>query len=203
MGTYEQNKYTLVRKDGNTTTVTDGDLADQIHPLSIVKLKQIIDQQKGNTIHIRRALHSIKEAGKKIYHIAALADFDLCINFEYNRKVQTPPPNTTIPAKIMSKARTRAIFDTPEMSVVFKYANDERALFRINEINRYSNQTMNYIKDCMNQKQEQLKKKGKENEQLRTTIEDIIERWKEAIGWYKELYRATHKKIDYKKKIKT
>ncbi|MFS7953020.1 hypothetical protein Hanom_Chr07g00613761 [Helianthus anomalus] len=135
----------MLRKDGTTTTVTDGDLADQIHPLNIVKMKEITDQQKGNIVHIRRALHSIKEAGKKIYQRATLADFDLCINFEYNRKVQTPPPNNTIPAEILFKARTRAIFETAEMSVVFKDANDEKALFRINEINRNSNQTLNYI----------------------------------------------------------
>ncbi|MFS7918787.1 hypothetical protein Hanom_Chr03g00205261 [Helianthus anomalus] len=81
MGTYEQNKYTLLRRDGTTTNVTDGDLADQIHPMSLVKMKQIIDQENGNTIHIRRALHKIKEAEKKIYQRAALADFDLCIIF--------------------------------------------------------------------------------------------------------------------------
>ncbi|MFS7921279.1 hypothetical protein Hanom_Chr03g00234941 [Helianthus anomalus] len=93
METYEQNKYTLVRKDGTTATVTDANLADQVHPQNIVKMKQIIDQQKGNTMYIRRALHSIKEAGRKLYHRPTLADFDLCINFEYSKKVHTPPPN--------------------------------------------------------------------------------------------------------------
>ncbi|MFS7917362.1 hypothetical protein Hanom_Chr03g00188131 [Helianthus anomalus] len=98
----------------------------------------------------------------RIYQIAALEDFDLCINFEYSSKVLTPPPNNSIPAKIPpSKARTRAIFEKPEMSVVFKYAHDKKALFRINEINRYSNQTQNYIKNCMNEKQEHLKKNGR------------------------------------------
>ncbi|MFS7987418.1 hypothetical protein Hanom_Chr11g01022441 [Helianthus anomalus] len=90
-------------------------------------------------MHIRRALHNIKEAGRKMYHRATLADFDLCINFEYSRKVHTPPPNNTIPAEIISKARTGVIFETPKILVVFKDANDERALFRNNEINRYSN----------------------------------------------------------------
>ncbi|MFS8006836.1 hypothetical protein Hanom_Chr14g01253811 [Helianthus anomalus] len=52
MGTYEQNKYTLVRVDGTPTTVTDGNLADDIHQLSLIKMKQIIDQEKGNTVHI-------------------------------------------------------------------------------------------------------------------------------------------------------
>ncbi|MFS7988153.1 hypothetical protein Hanom_Chr11g01031271 [Helianthus anomalus] len=39
MGTYEQNKYTLLRADGTPTTVTDGDLTDEIYPLSIIKMK--------------------------------------------------------------------------------------------------------------------------------------------------------------------
>ncbi|MFS7916857.1 hypothetical protein Hanom_Chr03g00182281 [Helianthus anomalus] len=203
MGTYEQYKYTLVRKDGSTTTITDAILADQVHPLNIVKMKQIIDQQKGNSRYNRRALHSISKEGRKVYHRAALADFDLCINFEYNKKVHIPPPNNTIPAEIISKARTRAIFETPIISVVFKDANDERALYRINEIYRYSNQTLDHIKDCMNQKQAKLKEKGKENEQLRKKIKDIIDEWKEARGWYKELYRTTHKKMNHKKKLKT
>ncbi|MFS7917387.1 hypothetical protein Hanom_Chr03g00188421 [Helianthus anomalus] len=101
----------------------------------------------------------------KIYQRAVMEDFDLCINFEYSSKVLTPPPDNTIPAKIPpSKARTRAIFEKPEMSVVFKDAHDKKVVFRINEIKRYSNQTLNYIKNCMNEKQEQLKKKGKNNE---------------------------------------
>ncbi|MFS7917361.1 hypothetical protein Hanom_Chr03g00188121 [Helianthus anomalus] len=50
MGTYGQNKYTLVREDETLTTVTHGDLADDIHPLSLIKLKQLIDKEKGNTV---------------------------------------------------------------------------------------------------------------------------------------------------------
>ncbi|MFS8003643.1 hypothetical protein Hanom_Chr13g01216321 [Helianthus anomalus] len=183
LGTYGQNKYTLIREDRTPTIVTDKD--------------------KSNSIMIRRALDSIKDAGEKIYQRAALTDFDLCINFEYNSKVLTPPPNNTILAEIpLSKVRTGAIFDKLEMCVVFKDAHDEKALFRVSEINMYSNQTLNYIKNCMNEKQEQLKRKGKNNEQLRKAIEDNIEKWKEARGWYKELYKTTQKTIDYKKMLK-
>ncbi|MFS8018418.1 hypothetical protein Hanom_Chr15g01391841 [Helianthus anomalus] len=198
LGTYGQNKYTLIREYKTPSILTDGDLTDDIHPLGIVKLKQLIDKEKSNSVVIRRALD--KDAGEKIYQRAALTDFDLCINFEYRSKVQTPPPNNTIPAEIpLSKVRTGAIFDKPEMCVVFKDAYDEKALFRISEINWYSNQTLNYIKNCMNEKQEQLKKKGKNNEQLRMAIEENIEKWKEARGCYKELYNATH---NYKKSLK-
>ncbi|MFS7932477.1 hypothetical protein Hanom_Chr04g00368331 [Helianthus anomalus] len=172
LGTYGHNKYTLIREDRTPAIVTDKD--------------------KSNSVMIRRALDSIKDAGEKIYQRAALTDFDLCINFEYSSKVLTPPPNNTIPAEIpLSKVRTGAIFDKPEMCVVFKDAHDEKALFRVSEINRYSDQTLNYIKNCMNEKQEQLKKKGKNNEQLRKAIEDNIEKWKEARGWYKECYKTT------------
>ncbi|MFS7888757.1 hypothetical protein Hanom_Chr00s000002g01598821 [Helianthus anomalus] len=134
MGTYEQNRYTLIRKDGCTTTILDADLADELHPLDIVKMKQIIDQAKGNIKYNRRALHSIIEVGRKAYQRAALADFDLCINFEYSKKVHIPLSNNTIPAEIISKARSGSIFETPEISVVFKDDYNERALFRIDEI---------------------------------------------------------------------
>ncbi|MFS7936055.1 hypothetical protein Hanom_Chr05g00410921 [Helianthus anomalus] len=198
MGTYEQNKYTMIRKDGRITAVLDANLADELHPLDIIKMKQIVDQEKGNTKYNRRVIHSISEAGRKNYQRAAMADFDLCITFEYSMKVHIPPPNTTVPAEVMSKARTRSIFETPELSVVFKDANNQSALFRVDDIYRYSNQTLNYIKDFMNQKQAKLKEKGKDNEQLRRKIEDIIEKWKVARGWYKDLHRATHKRIDHK-----
>ena len=166
-------------------------------------MKNIIDEWKGSSVVIRRALDSLKSAGAKIYKRAALADFDLCINFEYSNKVLIPPPNTSFPAEIPSKlVRTRAIFDKPEMCVVFKDAHNEKALFRISEICRYSNQTLKYIKNCMNEKQEQLKKKGKNNEQLRKTIEDCIKSWMEAREWYKTMYKETQKAIDHKKKLK-
>ncbi|MFS7997945.1 hypothetical protein Hanom_Chr12g01147951 [Helianthus anomalus] len=203
LGTYGQNKYTLIREDRTPTIVTDGNLADDIHPLGLVKLKQLINKDKSNSVVIRRALDSIKNTGEKIYQRATLTNIDLCINFEYNSKVLTPPPNKTIPAEIpISKVRTGAIFDKPEMCVVFKDAHDEKTLVRLGEINRYSNQTLNHIKNCMNEKQEQLKKKGRNNEQLRKTIEENIEKWKEARGWYKEIYKTTQKTIDYKKRLK-
>ncbi|MFS7991887.1 hypothetical protein Hanom_Chr12g01075881 [Helianthus anomalus] len=127
--------------------------------MDIVKMKNIIDEWKGNSTVIRRALDSLKSAGAKLYQRAALADFDLCINFEYSTKVLIPPPNTSIPAEIPSKlARTGAIFDIPEIFAVFKDAHEEKALFKISEICRYSNQTLKYIRNCINDKQEQLKK---------------------------------------------
>ncbi|MFS7978267.1 putative AH/BAR domain superfamily protein [Helianthus anomalus] len=203
LGTDGQNKYILIRKDRSSEKVTDGDLADDIHPLGRVKMKQIIDKEKSVSVVIRRALDSIKSAGEKLYKRAALADFDLCINFEYNNKVQIPPPNNTIPAEIPSKqVRTGTIFDKPEMRVVFKDAHNEKALFRMSEISRFSNQTLKYIKNCMNEKQEQLKKKEKNNEQLRKAIKDSIDKWMEARGWYNELYKTTQKAKDYKKRRK-
>ncbi|MFS8023971.1 hypothetical protein Hanom_Chr16g01457811 [Helianthus anomalus] len=166
-------------------------------------MKNIIDEWKGGSVVIRRALDSVKNAGAKLYKRAALTDFDLCINFEYSTKVLIPPSNTNIPAEIPSKlARTGAIFDTPEICAVFKDAHNEKALFRISEIFRYSNQTLKYIRNCINEKQEQLKMKGKNNEQLRKKIEDCIEDWMEAREWYKTMYKATQKIIDHKKKLK-
>ncbi|MFS7969023.1 hypothetical protein Hanom_Chr09g00804301 [Helianthus anomalus] len=47
-GKYEQNKYTLLRKYGTKQKITDGDLADQVHPVDIITLKNIYDQDKGN-----------------------------------------------------------------------------------------------------------------------------------------------------------
>ncbi|MFS7975817.1 hypothetical protein Hanom_Chr10g00885151 [Helianthus anomalus] len=165
LGNEGQNKYTLIKKDKNIQKVTDADLDDDVHPMDIVKMKNIIDEFKGNPVVIRRALDSLKCEGAKVYKRAALADFDLCINFEYSTKVLIPPPNTSIPAEIPSKlVRTGTIFDTPEICAVFKDANKEKALFRINEICRYSNQTLKYIRNCINEKQEQLNRKGKNNE---------------------------------------
>ncbi|MFS8034044.1 hypothetical protein Hanom_Chr17g01576591 [Helianthus anomalus] len=67
LGTYGQNKYTLIREDRTKTIVTDGDLDDDIHPLGLVKLKQLIDKDKSSSVVIRRALDNIKNAGEKIY----------------------------------------------------------------------------------------------------------------------------------------
>ncbi|MFS7917909.1 hypothetical protein Hanom_Chr03g00194741 [Helianthus anomalus] len=91
MGTYEQNMYFLIRKDGSITTVVDADLADELHPLDIIKMKQLVDKEKGNTKYKRRAIN-IYKAGRKLYQRAALADFDMCMSFEYNKKLHTPPP---------------------------------------------------------------------------------------------------------------
>ncbi|MFS7997890.1 hypothetical protein Hanom_Chr12g01147321 [Helianthus anomalus] len=204
LGTGGQNKYTLIRKDNSDTIVTDGNLADDLHPMSLVKLKHLIDNDRSSAVVIRRALDSIKKEGEKLYQMAALTDFDLCINFEYSKKVLVPPPNNTIPAEIpLNKVRIGAIFVKPEICVVFKNAYDEKDLLRVSEIYRYSNQTLKYIKNCMNEKQEHLKKRGKNNEQLRKAIENDIDKWIEARGWYKELYKITQKAIDHKKRLKS
>ncbi|MFS7953040.1 hypothetical protein Hanom_Chr07g00613961 [Helianthus anomalus] len=203
LGTGGQNKYTLIRKDNSDTIITDGDLADELHPMSLVKLKQLIDNDRSSAVVIRRALDSIKKVGEKLYQRAALTDFDLCINFEYSNKVLTPPPNNSIPTEFpLNKVRTGAIFYKPEICVVFKNAYDKKALFRVSEIYGHSNKTLKYIKNCMNEKQERLKKKGKNNEQLRKAIENGIDKWMEARGWYKELYKITQKAIDHKKRLK-
>ncbi|MFS7963048.1 hypothetical protein Hanom_Chr08g00733581 [Helianthus anomalus] len=50
--------------------------------MSLVKLKQLIDNDRSSAVVIRRALDSIKRAREKLYQMVALTDFDLCINFE-------------------------------------------------------------------------------------------------------------------------
>ncbi|MFS8002348.1 hypothetical protein Hanom_Chr13g01201041 [Helianthus anomalus] len=47
LGIDGQNKYTLIKKDKREEKVTNGDLADDIHPLGLVKMKQIIDKEKS------------------------------------------------------------------------------------------------------------------------------------------------------------
>ncbi|MFS7938050.1 hypothetical protein Hanom_Chr05g00434911 [Helianthus anomalus] len=107
LGTGGQHKYTLIRKDNSDTIVTDGDPADDLHPMSLVKLKQLIDNDRSSAVVIRIALDNIKKAGEKLYQRAALTDFDLCINFEYSKSVLVVPPNNTIPAEIpLNKVRT-------------------------------------------------------------------------------------------------
>ncbi|MFS8021466.1 hypothetical protein Hanom_Chr16g01427701 [Helianthus anomalus] len=49
MGTYEHNKYSIIRKDGSIKTDVDRDLADELPPLDILKMKQLVDKEKGNT----------------------------------------------------------------------------------------------------------------------------------------------------------
>ncbi|MFS7928758.1 hypothetical protein Hanom_Chr04g00324511 [Helianthus anomalus] len=78
-------------------------------------LKRSFDKEKGNTKFIRRALHSLSEAGIKLFKRIALIDFDLCINHELinQRKVLMSSPDTSIPPKLEREARTGVIFEDP------------------------------------------------------------------------------------------
>ncbi|MFS8001365.1 hypothetical protein Hanom_Chr13g01189551 [Helianthus anomalus] len=203
-GNHEQNKYTLLRKDGSEQKITDGGLADLLHPLDIITLKKIYDQDKGNTRFVRRALYSLSKARVKLFERAALSDFDLCINFDYvhKKKVHIPPPDTSIPAELEEEARTGVIFEKPKLSVVFRDIEEKKALFRVVDICKYSNQILKYIRECMNKKQQQLKAKGRDKEIMRQAIEIIINEWITARGWYKEMDKECYKFIHYKKKLK-
>ncbi|MFS8005174.1 hypothetical protein Hanom_Chr13g01234291 [Helianthus anomalus] len=129
-GIHEQNKYTLLRKDGSEQKITDGDL---FHPLDIIMLKKTYDQDKGNTRFIRRSLHSLTKAGVKLFERVALSDFDLCINFDYvhSKKVHLPPPNTSITAELEEDAKTGVIFEKLELSVVFRDIEEKKAPFEV------------------------------------------------------------------------
>ncbi|KAJ0512122.1 hypothetical protein HanIR_Chr11g0559681 [Helianthus annuus] len=203
-GHYEQNKYTLLRKDGTEERLTDGDLADKLHPMDILFLKKIYDEDKGNTKVIRRALNNISKAAIKLFQRIALSDFALFINYDYvhQKKVHIPPPDTSIPKELEKEARTGVILEQVGLSVVFRDIEGNKALFRTNDICKYSNQTLKYIKECMNKKHIQLQAKGKHKELLRKEIEEIIVEWINARGWYKEMYDVCHKFIHYKKKLK-
>ncbi|MFS7936201.1 hypothetical protein Hanom_Chr05g00412711 [Helianthus anomalus] len=82
-GHFVQNRNTLLRQDGSKQKVTDGDLADKLHPLDILFMKKEYEKEKGNTQFYRRALKSISKAGIKLFERIAFADFDLCINYDY------------------------------------------------------------------------------------------------------------------------
>ncbi|MFS7947329.1 hypothetical protein Hanom_Chr06g00547071 [Helianthus anomalus] len=156
VGYHEQNKYILMRRDGTKEVVKDGELAYRLHLVDITMMKRSFDKEKGNTKSIRRALHSLSEAGIKLFKRITLTDFDLCINHELinQRKVPMSSPDTSIPPELEREARTGVIFEDPELSIVFRDHDKKKALFRVKEICRYSNQTLKYIKDCMNKKQE-------------------------------------------------
>ncbi|MFS7904101.1 hypothetical protein Hanom_Chr01g00032031 [Helianthus anomalus] len=129
-GIHEQNKYTLLGKDGNEQRITDGDLADLLHPMDIITLKRINDQDKGNTRFVRRAIDSLSKAGVKLFEKAALSDFDLCINFDYvhKKKVHIPLPDTSIPAEVEEETRTSVIFEQPEHLRLFSETLKKRRL---------------------------------------------------------------------------
>ncbi|MFS7969018.1 hypothetical protein Hanom_Chr09g00804251 [Helianthus anomalus] len=132
-GKYEQNRYTLLRKDNTEQRITDGNLADQLHPMDIIILKKIYSQDKGNNRFVRRALDSMSKAGVKLFKRVALSDFDLCINYDHihQKKVHIPPPDTSIPAELEKEARIGVIFEQPGLSVVFMDIEGKKALFRV------------------------------------------------------------------------
>ncbi|MFS7988234.1 hypothetical protein Hanom_Chr11g01032271 [Helianthus anomalus] len=159
-GTYLQNRYTLLRENGAEEKVTDGDLADKLHPLDILFTKDHYEKEKGNTKEIRRALKSISNAGVKLFERIAFSDFDLCINYDYvhNKKVYLSAPSTTISSKLIEDARSGDIIELPMIrdrhnySVVYKDFEKNQALFRSVNIIKYSNQTLKFIMKCMNKR---------------------------------------------------
>ncbi|MFS8034616.1 hypothetical protein Hanom_Chr17g01583221 [Helianthus anomalus] len=82
-GHYVQNKYILLRQDGTEQKVTDGDLADHLHPLDILLMRNHYEKERGNNQFVRRALKNISKAGIKLFERIVFADFDLYINYDY------------------------------------------------------------------------------------------------------------------------
>ncbi|MFS7913381.1 hypothetical protein Hanom_Chr02g00141171 [Helianthus anomalus] len=125
--------------------MTDGDLVDRIYSIDLTMLKKSFDQEKGNTRFIRRALHSLSKAGEKMFIRIALTDFDIRINYDQvtNRKVLMEKPR---------RSQAGVIFEETVLLVVFRDHEEKKSLFRDEEICKYSNQTLKYIKDCMNKK---------------------------------------------------
>ncbi|MFS7938435.1 hypothetical protein Hanom_Chr05g00439681 [Helianthus anomalus] len=119
--------------DGSGQRITDGDLADLLHPVDIITLNRIYDKDKGNNKFVRRALDIMSKAGVKLFERATLSDFDLCINFDHVHKknVHIPPPDTSIHTELEKEARTRVIFEQLEISVVFRDIEEKKALFEL------------------------------------------------------------------------
>ncbi|MFS7949523.1 hypothetical protein Hanom_Chr06g00572571 [Helianthus anomalus] len=163
----QSNRYTLLREDGAEEKGTDGDLADKLHALDILSMKDYCEKEKGNTQFIRRALTSISKVGIKLFERIAFSDFDLCINcdYVYNKKVYLTAPDTTIPSELIEEARSGDIIELPMIkdrhnySVVYRDSEKNKALFRSVDICKYSKQTLRFTMKCMNRKQEQLQKK--------------------------------------------
>ncbi|MFS7918206.1 hypothetical protein Hanom_Chr03g00198111 [Helianthus anomalus] len=82
-GTIVQNRYTLLRENGEEQKVSDEEIADKLHPLDILFMKDVYEMEKRNTKEVRRALKSISKAGILLFKRMAFSDFYLCINYEH------------------------------------------------------------------------------------------------------------------------
>ncbi|MFS7976781.1 hypothetical protein Hanom_Chr10g00896411 [Helianthus anomalus] len=174
-GTYLQNRYTLLRENGEQDKVTDEDIADRLHPLDILFMKDHYEKEKKNTKEIRRALKGILNAGIKMFERVAFSEFDLCINYDYvhNKKVYLSAPDTSIPSELIENARSRDIIELPMIKdihnygVVYRDFEKNKALCRSVDICKYSNQTLKFIIKNMNKRQEKLQKTGMNKENQR------------------------------------
>ena len=209
-GTYVQNRYTLQRENGDEQKVTDEEIADQLHPLDILFMKDHYEKEKKNNQEVRRALNGISKAGILLFERMAFSDFDLCINYEHvhNKKVYFRSPKTKVPSEILDDARSGDIImqtskdGEQEYGVIFRDQDNNKALFRSVDICKYSNQTLRYILKTMNKRQEHLQKIEKNLDGSRKEIEQMIEEWIQAREWYKDMYVSCKNYISYKKKIK-
>ncbi|MFS7913373.1 hypothetical protein Hanom_Chr02g00141081 [Helianthus anomalus] len=106
---YVQTRYTLLRLNGTEQKITHGDLADQLHPLDILFMKNHYENEIGNKQFLRKPLKSIAKARITLFGTIAFADFDLSINYDYvhQKKVHLPPPGISIPLELKDHARTR------------------------------------------------------------------------------------------------
>ncbi|XP_021996160.1 uncharacterized protein LOC110893357 [Helianthus annuus] len=194
-GTFVQNRYTLQREKGDEQKVTDEEIADQLHPLDILFMKDNYEKEKKNNQEVRRALNGISKAGILLLERMAFSDFDLCINYEHvhNKKVYFRSPKTKVPSEILDDARSGDIImqtskdGEQEYGVIFRDQDNNKALFRSVDICKYSNQTLRYILRTMNRRQEHLQKIEKNLEGSRKEIEQMIEEWIQARGcnWFK------------------
>ncbi|MFS7907204.1 hypothetical protein Hanom_Chr01g00068551 [Helianthus anomalus] len=107
--------------------ITDGDLADQLHPLDILFMKNHYEKEKGNNRFMRRAPRSITKAGIKLFERIAFVDFNLCINYDcvHQKKVHLPPLDTSIPLELKDHTRTRDIFELSKINVSIEEKDDQ------------------------------------------------------------------------------
>ncbi|MFS7967235.1 hypothetical protein Hanom_Chr09g00783411 [Helianthus anomalus] len=76
-GYHNQNKYSVVRDNDDEQILTDVDLADELHPIDLIKLRKTHEEDKShNRIVFTRN-------GIKVFTRIAISDFDLCINFDH------------------------------------------------------------------------------------------------------------------------
>ncbi|MFS7930041.1 hypothetical protein Hanom_Chr04g00339491 [Helianthus anomalus] len=66
-GTYVQNRYTLLRENGEEEKVIDEEIADKLHPLDILFMKDQYEKERKNNKEARRALKGISKAGIQLF----------------------------------------------------------------------------------------------------------------------------------------